>query len=127
MQTYMTISRIAKLVHENAKNKGFWDRPSNTGEKLMLIVSEIGEAMESDRKGIHYTGTVDPINDEFLDEAEWELWFKNTVKDTFEDEMADAVIRILDLCESKDIDIEWHIKKKMRYNSTRPHMHGKKY
>ncbi len=127
MQTYMTISRIAKLVHENAKNKGFWDKESNTGEKLMLIVSEVSEAMEADRKEDYYSDANFKINDEQLTEEEWVKWFENNVKNSFQDEMADAVIRIFDLCESKGIDIEWHIKKKMRYNSTRPHMHGKKY
>ena len=53
--------------------------------------------------------------------------FEHHVKDTFEDELADAVIRILDLCGAKGIDIEKHIELKMKYNETRERMHGKKY
>jgi NTP pyrophosphatase (non-canonical NTP hydrolase) len=49
------------------------------------------------------------------------------VKDTFEDELADAAIRIFDLAHSKGIDLQKHIEAKMRYNATREHMHGKKY
>jgi NTP pyrophosphatase (non-canonical NTP hydrolase) len=53
--------------------------------------------------------------------------FAKDVKDTFEDELADAVIRIADLCGYLNIDLESHIKAKMRYNETRPHKHGKEY
>jgi NTP pyrophosphatase (non-canonical NTP hydrolase) len=49
------------------------------------------------------------------------------VKDTFEDEIADTVIRLLDLSEGLGIDIEKHIRLKLEYNKTRPHKHGKKY
>ena len=37
------------------------------------------------------------------------------LKNTFEDELADVIIRVLDLCAFKGIDIESHIKAKMRY------------
>jgi len=59
---------------------------------------------------------------------EWsEYNFITNIKNTFEDELADVVIRVLDLCAFKKIDIESHIKAKMRYNSSRPHKHGKSY
>jgi hypothetical protein len=44
-----------------------------------------------------------------------------------EDEVADAIIRLLDFCGARGIDIDWHIKNKLRYNATREHKHGKKY
>ena len=53
--------------------------------------------------------------------------FEKTEKDTFQDELADAVIRILDLAEHFEIDLQAHIKAKHRYNTTREFMHGKKY
>jgi len=39
--------------------------------------------------------------------------------------MADIVIRVMDLCAFKGIDLESHIKAKMRYNSLREYKHGK--
>lgn len=45
----------------------------------------------------------------------------------FEFEMADICIRVFDMCGWKGIDLESHIAAKMRYNSLRPHKHGKKY
>jgi NTP pyrophosphatase (non-canonical NTP hydrolase) len=123
-----TINELSKQIHETARSKGFWDNDRNTGEMLMLIVSEISEAMEADRKD-HYSDWVDalpPFMTNIPDDQYKDI-FEREVKNTFEDELADAVIRILDLAYSRGIDLEWHIKAKMRYNATREHMHGKKY
>jgi NTP pyrophosphatase (non-canonical NTP hydrolase) len=53
--------------------------------------------------------------------------FSKLVKDTFEDEIADAVIRLFDMSAGLGIDLESHIMAKLRYNANRPKMHGKKY
>jgi NTP pyrophosphatase (non-canonical NTP hydrolase) len=47
--------------------------------------------------------------------------------ESFEMELADIMIRVMDLCAFKNIDLEAHIKAKMRYNSLREYKHGKKY
>lgn len=120
------INELAKQIHENAKNKGFWDKEANVGEKLMLIVSEVAEAMEADRKGNFYDKEINFVAHNQTN-AFFESVFEQHCKNTFEDELADAVIRILDLAYSRNIDLEWHIRQKMRYNEGRPHMHGKKY
>ena len=52
---------------------------------------------------------------------------KNNFIDTFEDEIADAVIRLLDLAAGLGIDLEKHISSKVQYNETRPILHGKSY
>ena len=53
--------------------------------------------------------------------------FKNNIKDSYEDEIADAVIRLLDHCGYRGIDIDWHINQKLKYNRTREKRHGKVY
>ena len=128
----MDIKEISKQIHENARAKGFWDKERNLGEMLMLIVSEVSEAMEADRKDRY-------ADNQYIQEMEaqgytwdnsiisFETAFRKDVKNTFEDELADTIIRILDLAYSRNIDLEWHIKHKMKYNATREHMHGKKY
>ncbi len=88
---------MAKNVHKNAK-KGFWDNERNFLEALMLIVGEAGECCEAYRKN------------------DW---------DVVKEELADIVIRVADLAEGFGIDIEAEIMKKMEYNKTRPHKHGK--
>lgn len=120
------INQLAKEIHENSKEKGFYDKETNIAEKIALIHSEVSEALEADREGNYCKVNIKEVNDWNVDRI-YKEDFENTVKNTFEDELADSIIRILDLCHLKNIDIESHIKAKMKYNSLRPKMHGKKY
>lgn len=88
---------LAKTVHENAKSKGFWDGRRNRGEVFMLIVSELGEALEAHRKGrfANWENFVS-ISSQTSEQDAFAYAFKYDIKDTFEDEIADTVIRILD-------------------------------
>jgi NTP pyrophosphatase (non-canonical NTP hydrolase) len=96
----------------------------NIPEMLMLIVSELSEALEAHRKGIFAKSD---MYDWCYEEEYFPEWFKSEVKDTFEDEIADTFIRLFDLCEYLNIDIEKHIEAKIEYNKTRGHKHGKGY
>jgi NTP pyrophosphatase (non-canonical NTP hydrolase) len=124
----MSIAELSKQIYENARAKGFWDKERNVGEMLMLIVSEVSEAMEADRKANYsdWEDRLPPFMDNISDD-QFKKVFENEVKNTFEDELADVIIRVLDLSYSRGVDLSWHIKQKMRYNAMRPHMHGKKY
>jgi len=122
------INQLSKEIYENAKSKGFHDGEKNIGEMLALIHSEVSEALEADRKD-KYTSqnaSVKGING-WIDDDIFKSNFKNHLKDTFEDELADIMIRVMDLARHKRIDLEQHIKAKMRYNSLREYKHGKKY
>lgn len=119
------LNELAIKAYSASKEKGFYDSPVETGTRLMLIVSEVSEALEAHRKDKHTTCNLRSVMDQ--DDDEFQYDFKNAIKDTFEDEIADAFIRLFDLCGYMDIDIEKHIELKMRYNSLRPHKHGKKY
>jgi NTP pyrophosphatase (non-canonical NTP hydrolase) len=98
--------------HKQAVEKGFWGKDGkkkrNLGELIALIHSELGEALEALRKGNRQN------------EANWN-------KDSFEVELADAVIRILDLAESERIDLEKEILAKLAYNEDRPYKHNKNF
>ena len=138
----MNVAEIVKEIHETNKSKGFWDKDRNIGELLMLTVSELSEALEAHR------GRGNKLNKEYFDlfvnssssigtksddgetitkETLFKDGFKLYVKDSFEDEIADAIIRLFDLCGGLEIDIEWHIEQKLKYDKTRERMHGKKY
>ena len=93
-----SLNDLAKLCHAIAVEKGFWDKERNIGEALMLIVTELAEAMEAHR-----------VQDQ----------------ENFREELADAFIRLLDLCGGFKIDIEEEIYKKSIKNKNRPYKHGK--
>jgi NTP pyrophosphatase (non-canonical NTP hydrolase) len=122
------INELAKQVHENAIKKGFYEdgQATNMGERIALLHSECSEALEADREGNYYKPDIDLIYG-LQSEENFEMEYKLMVKGTFEEEMADIVIRVMDMCAWKGIDLEGHIKAKMRYNKTRPKKHGKKY
>lgn len=125
----------AKLIHEQNKAKGFWDSERNVGELLMLVTSELGEGMEAHRKGKFadwdaYDRTIKSIPNISTDAeilSDKNHAFKSYVKDTFEDEIADAVIRLLDMAAGLGIDLEKQINEKVAYNKSRERLHGKLY
>lgn len=116
-------------VYEANKLKGFDVSKENIGQTLMLVNSELCEALEAHRKGKTANLTL------FLSEhnGKWErpshdvFSFQSTIKDTFEDEIADAVIRLFDLIGALKIDIDTHIELKREFNSLREYKHGKAY
>lgn len=120
---------LAEDIHRNANDKGFWKPDSNTAEKLMLIVSELSEAMEADRKGKFAHPQVWENMEAYENSSNnaWMTAFESHIKDTFQDELADAFIRLLDLSKRYSIDLMKHVQAKHRYNKLRPFMHGKKY
>lgn len=122
----MELNKIAKEFHDRAKAKGFWDNPREKGTLLMLIVSELSEALEADRN--QRTADMEQFD---YDVKRFPLTFndafEDNVKDTFEDEIADTFIRLFDLVGYLEIDIDKHIELKMRYNQGRKHKHGKAY
>lgn len=114
------LNELAKRIHQDNVERGFYDEKRELGTLLMLIVSEVSEALEADRKGRH-------VNISELTETEKTVGFKEKIKDTFEDEIADTFIRLFDLVGYLNIDIESHINAKLDFNKTRGYKHGKKY
>lgn len=130
----MTITELVEKSHANAVDKGFYENPKETGTLLMLIVSELAECLEADRHKNHTNGSYAEEwnkwyddNPKGYDKADMISCFESGIKDTVEDELADAIIRIADMAGYMGIDLEAHVIAKMRYNSTREYLHGKRY
>jgi len=120
-----SLTDFSRKIHQNNVEKGFYDERKETGTQLMLVTSELAEALEADRHNIFADKT--RFEDDINSGVDFKTAFKNSIKDSYEDEIADAVIRLLDHCGYKGIDIDFHIKQKLRYNKTREHRHGKVY
>ena len=132
------MEQLIKKAHEVAKEKGFWETERNVPEILMLVVSELAEALEALRKD-HYADKaavkdlyndieINKYEDEFnIMSGPWKAGFEANIKSSFEDEIADVAIRLFDLCGGLNIDLQKHIELKMMYNSMRGYKHGKKF
>ena len=97
MSKSLTLEQISQLIIEQAKEKGFGTKPNeiNVVEKIALIHSEISEAYEAYRHQ-----NIDG-------------------KDGLEEELGDAIQRILHLCSVLGINIEKAILNKLKYNKDR--------
>ena len=101
MVTKERLQELVSRAYGTAKEHGFHDVERSNAHFMMLVLSEIGEMVEADRKNRRCK-----INDEnvlrFNDFVPtFELW----VKDTMEDELADVVIRLLDFTGKRGIDL----------------------
>lgn len=182
---------LIEAIHQNAVAKGFWAEDHSEQHYLMLVITELSEAVEADRKGRRADRSAyeDAIKHCVPAGAHSPAHFERDIKDSVEDELADALIRLYDMvgaykyrlldtmiakernraiddfvwdeseftaqvlrcispmfrdgsrykvydyviaaieavAEYNDIDLYWHVREKMKYNATRPPLHGKKY
>lgn len=76
---------IAHGFHEEERPDAYW---------LGLVMSEAGEAINADRKGLH--ADTKKFEDVIKNGQIYRLSFEVYIKDSVEDEIADVVIRLLD-------------------------------
>ncbi len=197
------LNALRDRAYKTACEHMFHDKELSNEHCLMLVITELSEAVEADRKGrranvdrfkkkITTSRICRGLDPDITKERGYEAVYNETIKGSIEEELADAVIRLLDLaglrgidlnlamkdlnnniddmseaCKDEtftesiyaistlparydglydfpttvndmlmsvfglarhlDIDLFWHIEKKMQYNELREKMHGKKY
>lgn len=102
----MNINELKNKAYKCACEHGFHDEELSNEHLYCLVISELMEAVEADRKGKYF-----PANeiDEYasLQKDNFHVSaFKNYIKDTVEDELADAAIRLLDLYGLRKIELD---------------------
>jgi len=97
---------IQEDISATSHSKGWWETDRSDGEAIVLIHSELSEAVEYLRHG-------NPASDHIPG-------FSGV-----EEELADAVIRIFDLAAERRWDVAGALVAKMEFNKTRPYKHGK--
>ena len=97
---------LQDYCHGQARAAGWWtdlssgkDKERNVGEALMLVTTELAEALEGHRKSLH---------DPHLPK-----------RDNYTVEIADALIRLFDLAGGTCIDLPGAFEEKMQYNARR--------
>lgn len=94
-----SLEEIQRKCYEQSRDMGWHSKPREIGTRLALIHSEISEALEGARKG---------LQDDHLPH-----------RSMLEVELADAIIRILDLGGSENLDLAGAVAEKLKYNANR--------
>ena len=106
----MDLNELIDRAYKTACEHGFHEEELSNRHFLMLVITELSEAVEADRKGNYgdaekyikamnaYNGVDKPIC--------FERHFNKYIKDSVADELADAAIRLLDLAGLRNVEVQ---------------------
>ena len=132
----MNINELAKEVHETAVAHGWWEKPPTLPEALCLIHAELSEALEEYREGnpliygtcalaaedCKFSGVCDRVGRP----GEGEGIDGPCKPEGIAVELADVILRTLDLMAALGVDVDAVVMAKHKYNLGREYRHGGK-
>jgi NTP pyrophosphatase (non-canonical NTP hydrolase) len=129
-------------VREVNEANGWFENDRTVGDDIALLHSEASEMFEAYRDGgladhtsyrwHHLTcarGEAQARDGGPHDDVECTGSPRDCIPpkpEGFGSECADVLIRLLDTCERRGVDLDWEIERKLAYNRTRGHRHGGK-
>lgn len=105
-----SFNHLAAAVHAGNIARGFWpaDEERNNAELIALMHSELSEALEALRHN-------NPPSDHIAEFS------------GIEEELADCIIRIMDMSAARGYRVAEAIIAKVEFNQSRPYKHGKQF
>lgn len=116
IQPPLTIEELQSEAVRIEREHGFADDPGTFGDRMALLHSEVSEAFEAWRKH----GLADLTRDHD------DHGVRPGKPEGVGSEFADIFIRLLTECARYGINLRYETERKMRYNDSRPFMHGKR-
>lgn len=93
--TQKELESLAEYAFKNADKHGFYPENTEIETELMLIITEMAEAVQADRHNRH--GSIEDYESEIQMGRDISTAYKNSLEGTVESEFADIAIRILSL------------------------------
>lgn len=104
----INLNELRDRTYKTACEHGFHDKELSNEHLLCLVISELMEAVEADRKGKRadresFKSSYE--DEEPHDDVNFKYCFEKYIKDTISDELSDAVIRLLDLAGLRNFNL----------------------
>lgn len=104
----INLNELRDRAYKTACEYGFHDKELSNEHLLCLVISELMEAVEADRKGKRadresFKSSYE--DEEPHDDVNFKYCFEKYIKDTISDELSDAVIRLLDLAGLRNFNL----------------------
>ena len=108
----INLNTLRDRAYKTACEHGFHDQELSNEHYFCLVISELMEAVEADRKRKYFKGKImferdfNTYSALVEENVRYRNAFEKHIKDTVGDELADAVIRLLDLAGIRGISLE---------------------
>lgn len=105
----MDINKLKEEAYQTAVDHGWYEQKRSVTHHIMMVITELGEAINADRSHKYadremFEEMIE-LDYPFSFDVHWSACFERYIKDSMEDELADAVIRLLTILGGKGVTI----------------------